>query len=283
MEERPTIEMLERNAAEMRKHLLRLCHRAGSLHIGGDLSMADLVTALFQYGLRIDPRRPRWEGRDRFVLSKGHGAGALYVGLAMAGFFDVTELFERYDTLDSPFGIHPTAGVPGVEIATGSLGHGLSICVGIALAARLNGASHRVFTLMGDGEIQEGSVWEAAMAAKQYRLGNLVAIVDRNGLSLDGETEQLMGLEPLSDKWQAFGWRTCTIDGHDMSQIVQMLDGLPPSGSTTPTAVIARTTKGKGVSFMENDVNWHAGSIDAGLLERCCHEIDDRLEAKRGA
>lgn len=276
------VERLKEQACEMRKNLLRLCHKAGALHIGGDLSMTDVMTALYQYGVKLDPGNPEWDGRDRFILSKGHGAGALYIAQAMAGFYGLDYVYENYDKLDSPFGIHPSDEIPGVEISTGSLGHGLSICIGMALTARLDGKKHRIFTLMGDGEIQEGSVWEAAMAASHFKLGNIVAFIDRNGLSLDGETESIMKLEPLEDKWKAFGWNVRSIDGHDMEQIVNTIDSLPSVDSHIPTVVIARTVKGKGVSFMENDVNWHAGSIDFELLGKCCAEIDAVRKKERG-
>jgi len=282
MSSREVVEKLKDQTCEMRKNLLKLCHLAGALHIGGDLSMTDIITALYGYGMRFDPKNPKWDGRDRFILSKGHGAGALYIAQAMAGFYDLNYVFENYDKLDSHFGIHPSGEIPGVEISTGSLGHGLSICVGLALAARLDGKKHRILTLMGDGELQEGSVWEAAMAAGHYRLGNIVAFIDRNGLSLDGETESIMRLEPLEDKWRAFGWNVKTIDGHDMEQLVKTMDTLPPTDSEVPTVIIARTVKGKGVSFMENDVMWHAGSIDAELLAKCCAEIDAARKMERG-
>lgn len=279
MADKNTIERLKDQACEMRKNLLKLCHMAGALHIGGDLSMSDIMTVLFQYGMRFDPKRPKWEGRDRFILSKGHGAGSLYISLAMAGYFDLQYVFDSYDKLDSPFGIHPSDKIPGVEISTGSLGHGLSISIGMGLAARLDGRKHRIFTLLGDGENQEGSVWEAAMAAVQYKLGNMTAFIDRNFISLDGETEKLMKLEPLADKWKAFGWNVMEIDGHDIEQIIHAIDTLPPVDSEIPTVVIAKTVKGKGVACMENDVNWHAGSIDFELLGKCCAELD---EARKG-
>ena len=200
---------LKEMATQMRKNLLTLCYHAGALHIGGDLSMTDIMTALYGYAMKHDPKDPNWSERDRFVLSKGHGAGALYMSLAMSGYFSVEHVIENYDKVDSPFGIHPSDKIPGVEISTGSLGHGLPLCIGMALTARLNGQKHRVFTLMGDGEIQEGSVWEGAMAAAQYKLGNLVAIIDRNRISLDGNTEELMKLEPLADKWKSFQLERC--------------------------------------------------------------------------
>lgn len=281
MADKETVEKLKDLACEARKNILRLCHK-GATHIGGDLSMADMMTVLYQYGMKHDPRNPAWRDRDRFILSKGHGAGCLYVTLAMAGYFTMDELLAKFREPGSPFGEHPSKDVPGVEIATGSLGHGLSISVGLALAARLDGRQNRVFTLMGDGETQEGSVWEAAMAAAHYQLGNLVAFVDRNRLSLDGETEKLMKLEPYADKWKAFGWRVEVIDGHNIAQIVDVFDRLPPPSSSQPTVVIGNTVKGKGVSCMENDVNWHAGSIDAEFLAQSCAELDAARNRERG-
>lgn len=268
-----TIQNLEKLAREARVNLLKLCHKAGALHIGGDLSMIDVMIALYNYGMKHDPKNPDWEGRDKFVLSKGHGAGAMYIAQAMAGYYTIERVMETYDQLDSPFGIHPSDKIPGVEISTGSLGHGLSICVGLALGARLNNKSNRAFTLMGDGELHEGMVWEAAMAANQFELGNLVAFIDRNRISLDGHTEELMKLEPLADKWRAFGWNVIVIDGHSMKEIVGVFDALPPVDSKTPTVIIANTVKGKGVACMEDDVNWHAGSIDEKLLEQSCSII----------
>lgn len=281
MADQSTVERLKDLACEARKNILRLCHK-GATHIGGDLSMADMMTVLYQYGMKYDPKRPDWEERDRFILSKGHGAGCLYVTLAMAGYFSMDEVLAKYREPGSPFGEHPSSEVPGVEISTGSLGHGLSVSVGLALAARLDGRENRAFTLMGDGETQEGSVWEAAMAAAHYELGNLVAFVDRNRISLDGETEKLLRLEPYAEKWKAFGWNVVVIDGHDIEQIVAVFDNLPPVDSKKPTVVIGKTVKGKGVASMENDVNWHAGSIDADFLARSCAELDEARRRERG-
>ncbi len=281
MADRNTIVKLRDLSCETRKNILRLCHR-GATHVGGDLSMADLMTVLYHYVMRYDPKNPKWDGRDRFILSKGHGAGCLYVTLAMAGYFSMDELLENYRKLNSPFGEHPSKDVPGVEIATGSLGHGLSISIGMALAARLDGKKHRVFVLMGDGETQEGSVWEGAMAAANYRLGNLVALIDRNRLSLDGETEKLMKLEPYAEKWNAFGWNVEVIDGHNIEDIVNAFDSLPPVDSDKPTVIIAETVKGKGVACMENEVNWHAGSIDADFLAQSCAALEEARKKERG-
>ncbi|MDY6827387.1 MAG: transketolase [Bacillota bacterium] len=273
MSDKKSIGELKDLACEARKNILRLCHK-GATHIGGDLSMADVMTVLFQYGMKYNPENPRWPERDRFILSKGHGAGCFYVTLAMAGYFTMDHVLEEFRKFGSHFGEHPSGEIPGIEISTGSLGHGLPISIGMALSARLDGRKNRVFTMMGDGETQEGSVWEGAMASAHYELGNLVAFVDRNRISLDGETEKLMHLEPYSDKWKAFGWNVLDIDGHKIEEIVGAIDSLPPVDSDRPTVVIARTVKGKGVPEMENNVNWHAGSIDDEFLARSCADLD---------
>jgi len=275
MADAATVKRLQDKALETRKNLLRLCYISGMFHIGGDLSMADIMTGIWQYAMRYDCKNPKWDGRDRFILSKGHGAGVLYVNQAMFGIYPLELVFNTYNQLDSAYGMHPCSNtLSSIEISTGSLGHGLSISVGLALAAKYLGKKHRIITVMGDGEIQEGSVWEAAMAAGQYKLGNIVAFIDRNGLSLDDFTETTMKLEPLEDKWRAFGWNVKTIDGHDMTQIVDALDSMPPTDSEVPTVIIAKTVKGKGVDFMENNPNWHSGSIDHDVMEKCICELD---------
>lgn len=270
------IEGLKDKACEIRKKILTLGHLGGALHFGGDLSMTDAMVAIFNYALKKDPKNPHWPERDRFILSKGHGAGCLYTVLADCGYFSEELLLSNYNKLDSGFGIHPIMNkVPGVEASTGSLGHGLSLCVGMAIAAKLNRAKFRIFCLLGDGECQEGSVWEAAMSASHYKLGNLTAIIDRNGLSLDGPTEEIMALEPFEEKWKVFGWNAVSIEGNDMEQLLKTLSSLPPVESEKPTCIIAKTTKGKGICFMENDPNWHAGSVDSEKLAECCVMLDE--------
>jgi transketolase len=282
MAEEAIIQDLKIKACEMRKNLLKLSHEAGLLHIGGDLSLTDIMTVLYQYGLKYDVKNPKWDGRDRFVLSKGHGSGALFIAQAMAGFYDIETIYKKYLRLDSEFGMHPcSTTLSTVDISTGSLGHGLSIAVGLALAARLDGKNHRIFTVMGDGEVQEGSIWEGAMAAGQFKLGNITAFIDRNGLSFDGPTEEFMKLEPLEDKWKAFGWNAITIDGHDIEQLVNVIENLPPSESNIPTVIICKTVKGKGVSFMENSPGWHAGTVNSETLKKCCDIIDKEIERLR--
>jgi Transketolase, N-terminal subunit len=283
MTDTATVKRLQEKALEMRKNLLKLCYISGMLHIGGDLSLADVMTGIWQYAIRYDAKNPKWDGRDRFILSKGHSAGVLYISQALYGCYPLEEVFNTYNCLDSAFGMHPCSNtLPSIEISTGALGHGLSISVGLALAARYLGKKHRIFTVIGDGESQEGSIWEAAMAAGQFKLGNIVAFVDRNGLSLDDFTETTMKLEPLEDKWRSFGWNAKTINGHDMAQIVDALDSMPPTDSTVPTVFIAKTVKGRGISFMENKPEWHAGSVDADTLEKCYLELDEKYSAERG-
>ena len=267
------VKFLKEKAVEIKKDLFRLCNKS-VIHIGGDLSMADIMTALFFYGMKHDSKNPDWPQRDRFILSKGHGAVCYFVILAHAGYFTFEYLFDNFDKYGSKFGIHPSSEIPGVEISTGSLGHGLSISIGIALAARLNKQKHRIFTLLGDGEIQEGSIWEAAMAAPNYKLGNLVAFIDRNYLSLDGKTEELMKIEPVADKWKAFGWNVIEINGHDFEALVNVIDNLPDPSAEKPTMVVAKTIKGKGIKCMENEVDWHAGSVNNELMNQCMMEID---------
>lgn len=265
-----SVEELEDLAFELRSKLLHLCGTyEGAVHIGGDLSSADIFTVLFEYGLNVDPTNLANPDRDRFVLSKGHAAVAMYIAMAIRGFFSYDGIVDTYGQLDSAYGMHPCkVQLPGVEASTGSLGHGLPLAVGMALSARGRGESHRVVTLMGDGETGEGSVWEAAMAASSNKLGNLVAFIDRNRQLMTSFDEERVTLEPYTDKWAAFGWNVIHIDGHDMAALVGAIDSLPPADSDKPTVVVAETIKGKGVDFMERNLAWHAGSLGAADLER---------------
>ena len=265
-----SVEELEDLAFELRSKLLQLCGTyEGAVHIGGDLSAADIFTALFGYGLRVDPADIAHPGRDRFVLSKGHAAVCMYIAMAIRGFFSYEGIVETYGQLDSAYGMHPCkVQLPGVECSTGSLGHGLPLAVGMALGARHRGEDHRVVCLLGDGETGEGSVWEAAMAARSNRLGNLVAFVDRNRQLMTSFAEERVLFEPYPDKWRAFGWNVIEIDGHDMGELVRAIDALPAAGTDRPTVVICETVKGKGVDFMEHNLAWHAGSLGAVDLER---------------
>jgi transketolase len=262
---------LRETAARARTLILRTIGRAGLGHVGGDLSVADILTTLFFDTLRLDPADPAWPLRDRLILSKGHCAAALYSVLALRGFFPEAML-DGFMAPLSPLNGHPNRRkVPGVEANTGPLGHGLPIGVGCAVAARLAGADWRTFVVLGDGELQEGSNWEAAMAAGHRGLGNLVAVVDRNRLQQGAPTETTNRLEPLAAKWRAFGWEVHEVDGHDHAAL---LEALPPGpGATQPRCVIARTVKGKGVSFMENRVEWHHKVPSPQQLEQALAEV----------
>ena len=244
---------------------------AGSGHPGGSLSSADIVTALYFKVLNHHPDDPKWSQRDRFVLSKGHCAPILYAALARSGYFPVCDLL-NLRKIDCHLQGHPDMHkTPGVETSSGSLGQGLSISVGMALAMRLDGLPGHIYTLMGDGESQEGEVWEGAMAAAHYKLGNLTAIVDTNGLQIDGFTKDVMNVEPLAQKYEAFGWETVSIDGHDFQQILDALEwGRQAKG---PSAIIAKTVKGKGVSFMENQAGWHGKAPSVKEAEQALMEL----------
>lgn len=249
------IKSLEEKALVVRQDIIREVFHAGSGHPGGSLSCADIITALYFAVMHIDPENPKMENRDRFVLSKGHAAPALYAVLAERGYFDPKELVTLRKKGSMLQG-HPSLNVPGVEVATGSLGQGISNAVGFALADQLDGKDARVYTVLGDGEIQEGMVWEAAMAAGHYHLDHLCAVVDHNGLQIDGKNDDVMTVNPIDEKFRAFGWNVICIDGHDMQQILDAFDAAKKF-TGKPTAIIAETHKGKGVSFMEDQAGWH--------------------------
>ena len=247
---------LRQTATRIRRRNLQMIHEAGGGHIGGDLSATDILTALYFGGvLRVDPENPAWPDRDRFFLSKGHCAGVFYTTLAEAGFFPEEELNTFLQPLSRLNG-HPNRDVPGVEANTGALGHGMPIAVGAALAAKMDDALWRSFVLTGDGELQEGSNWEAAMSAAQFGLDNLTLIVDRNRIQMGDWTERIVGLEPLADKWRAFGWSVREIGGHDYGDLLDALNGIPFELGK-PNCVLAHTHKGRGVSFIEDQVGWH--------------------------
>ena len=251
------ITQLELMASRIRGTLVEMSHKARAPHLGSSLSCIDILVAAYWGGiLAIDPQNPNDPDRDRFILSKGHAAPALYAVLAYRGFFPIERL-SSYNQAGSYLAEHPSLGcVPGVEASTGSLGHGLPLGVGMALAGRIQGRSYRVFVTMSDGECNEGSVWEAAMFAPAHGLDNLVVIVDYNKWQATGRSNEIMALHPLKNKWQAFGWRAYEIDGHDQSALLDLLKNVP-DGTGKPLAIIAHTVKGKGVSFMEDDNNWH--------------------------
>jgi len=259
-------------ANAVRRHALRMVHRAGAGHPGGDLSSADILTALYFGVLRIDPEQPGEPLRDRFILSKGHCSAALYATLAMAGFFPVEEL-ASFMQPGSRLSGHPhRTELPGIEASTGPLGHGLPIAAGAALAAKIDGAAWRTFVLTGDGELQEGSNWEAMMAAAHYQLDNLTLIVDRNGIQQGGRTERILRLEPLADKLRAFGWRVREVDGHDFTQLLEAFRAAPFEAGS-PSCIIAHTTKGKGVSFIEDRAEWHHRVPTSAELEAALGEL----------
>jgi len=266
------IRELEAKAKTIRKDIIKMLAEAGSGHPGGSLSSVEIVTALYFKVLRLKPEEPLWQDRDRFVLSKGHAAPVLYAALAERGFFPVDELL-TLRKLGSRLQGHPSWGMlPGVEASTGSLGQGLSIGVGMALAGRLDQRDYRVYVLLGDGEIQEGQVWEAAMAAAHYKAGNLTAILDHNGLQIDGPIEQVMSPLPLPDKWRAFGWEVREVDGHNFRDLLAAFDWAK-GVNDKPSMIIAHTVKGKGVSFMEGVVDWHGKAPDQKLAGQALEEI----------
>jgi transketolase len=260
---------LEAMARRIRFKVIELSHKAKTPHLGSSLSCVDIVTAaLWGGGLAIDPRNPTDPGRDRFLLSKGHAATTLYTALAYRGYFPV-KVLDTYMEPGSCLPEQPSPGsVPGVEVATGSLGHGLSIGLGMALAGRIQGRSYRVCVVLSDGECNEGSVWEAALFAPAHRLDNVVIIVDYNKWQATGRSNEVMALHPLRQKWEAFGWSAADIDGHDMNALVQALRKVP-NGTGKPIALIAHTVKGKGIPFMEDDNNWHYRSPDANEVQTC--------------
>jgi transketolase len=255
------LEILKNAADTLRHHIMDMAADSGA-HLGGSMSVVEILVVLYFDGvLRVDPAQPARDGRDYLILSKGHASAALYGALAERGFFPVAEL-ASCKRMGSRLAGHPTKGIPGVELATGSLGHGLAVGNGIALAGRHDRRDYRVFVVMGDGECQEGAVWEAAMAAAHYRLDNLVAIVDRNGVQEDGPTEKIMALEPFAEKWRAFNWEVREVDGHDIAALSQALHAVPFAAGR-PSLLLARTVKGKGLSFAENTHTWHFGKLSA--------------------
>ncbi|MEU0803862.1 transketolase [Streptomyces sp. NPDC005970] len=261
---------LRQLSTDVRRSIVQMIDHAQLGHIGGDLSVTDILVTLFGGVLDVDPEHPRRPDRDRFILSKGHCAAALYATLAHSGFFPLSEL-DTFMAPLSPLNGHPNRRkVPGVETNTGPLGHGFPVGVGCALAAKLSGSSYRTYVVLGDGELQEGSNWEAAMTAAHYSLGSLTAIVDRNRLQQGARTEDTKRLEPLADKWTSFGWETREVDGHDHAQL---LSALRPSTTGRPVAVVARTIKGKGVSFIEDRVEWHHKVPDAAQVHAALEEL----------
>ena len=271
-------------ALAIRMGVIEGTHSAKSGHPGGSLSAADMFAYLYEKELRIDPARPRWPGRDRFVLSKGHSAPALYAALAHRGFFPAEDL-KTLRHIGSYLQGHPNMNsVPGVDMSTGSLGQGVSVAAGMAKAARLMGSGVNVYTMLGDGEIDEGEVWEAFMFAAHYHLDNLCVMIDLNGLQIDGATKDVMNSEPVDAKMEAFGFDTVTIDGHDFAQIERAFDVFHQNaGSGKPTCILMRTVKGKGVSYMENNADWHGKAPNDKEYEAAMQELRAQLEELEAA
>lgn len=264
---------LEEIAKQIRRDIITMITEAKSGHPGGSLSMTDILTVLYFKQMRYNPKNPQWEERDRFILSKGHGCSALYACLARAGYFPPEELL-TFRKLNTRLQGHPALdkGLPGIENTSGSLGQGLSIACGIALAGRLDKKNYRVYCLLGDGELNEGQVWEAILTVAHYKLDNLCAIVDYNGFQLDGRVEQIKNIIPLVNKWQAFGWKTIEIDGHNYAEIDNAFEEAKKIKGS-PAVIIARTTKGKGVSFMEGDNQWHGKAPTREQAEKAIQEL----------
>jgi transketolase len=251
-----SVSELQGVAAELRGQVIKMSHEAGTPHLGSALSCLDLLTAAYWTALRIDPKNPGDPDRDRFILSKGHAASALYAVLAKRAFFP-SDWLDDFAKHGSPLAEQPSPGcAPGVELATGSLGHGLPVALGLALAAQIKGQAYRVFVVLSDGECNEGSVWEAALLAPALKLDRLVVMIDFNKWQATGRSEEVTGLSPLRAKWEAFGWHAIEVDGHDMTALTEALGDVPHPGGK-PLAIICHTIKGKGVSFMEDDNNWH--------------------------
>lgn len=267
------IRSLKDRARQIRIDILKMLHGCGSGHTGGSLSATDIMTALYFSKMKYDPKKPDWKGRDFFILSKGHAAPVLYTTLAHAGFLETSELC-TLRKLGSRLQGHPDSKyLPGVEISTGSLGQGLSVACGVALAHKLDKAANRVYAVLGDGELQEGQVWEAAMTGAHYKLDNLCVLVDNNGLQIDGPVAKVMGVEPIADKWRAFGWDVQDIDGHDMAQIVAALDKAE-TVKGKPSAIVCRTVKGKGSKCFEGKVEFHGTTPSKEELELALKELD---------
>ena len=271
----PNIRELQKKAIEIRKDILKMLYLAGSGHTGGSLSIVEILVALYYHALKNDPNNPKWKERDYFLLSKGHGCPALYAVLAEKGYFNREDLW-KLRKLGSMLQGHPQLGLPGIEISSGSLGQGLSIANGIALAARLDKSDIRVYCLLGDGETNEGQVWEAAMTAAHYKLDNVCAIIDFNKLQIDGFCCDVKDMGAYFDKWKNFGWETIETDGHDIKKLMNAFDKAKTIKGM-PAVIIAHTIKGKGVSFVENKVEWHGIAPKKEEYERAMKELDEAL------
>lgn len=262
-------------AKKIRRHALEMTSRGKSSHIGSILSMADLIAVLYGEVLKLDPADPSWPGRDRFILSKGHAGAGVYAVLAECGFFSTDKLKTHYQDGSDLSGHVSHKGIPGVELSTGSLGHGLSVGAGMALAARLDEKKHRVFVLLSDGECDEGSTWEGVLFAAHHRLDNLIAIVDYNKIQSLAKVSEILELEPFAEKWSSFGWGVQEVDGHNHRQLRQAFEAIPFTPSH-PSVVIAHTVKGKGVPFMENEVLWHYRTAQGEEFEAALRYLEEQ-------
>ena len=271
------INSLKLQAEINRKRLVEIVQIAKAGHIGGGLSSMNMLTALYFRVMNLNPEEPKWADRDRFVMSKGHCVEALYSVLEKRGFI-TKALTDTYGQFDTPLAGHPTIEVPGIEVNSGALGHGLPIGVGMAIAAKMDKKAWRTYVLMGDGEQGEGSIYEAAMAGSHYKLDNLVAIIDRNGLQISDTTENVMALEPIAERWSAFGWDVKEINGDKIEEIVEAFDSIDYSNGK-PHLIVSRTTKGFGVSLMENILKWHHGVPTGEEYQKAIEEIDARIES----
>jgi len=266
------IKKLEDMARQLRIDVVEMIHCRGQGHPGGSLSPAEIMSVLFFHQMRLDPKNLQWDNRDRFILSKGHASAILYAALAHRGFLPFEEL-KTFGSIGSCLQGHPDRiKTPGVEMTSGCLGHGINIGAGLCLAAQLKGLDYHTYVLLGDGELQAGILWEGAMLAAKYKLSKLIAIVDYNGVQLDGTIEEIMPLEPLKSKWESFGWSVLEIDGHSVPEVLSALDKACADGSK-PTVIIARTVKGKGVSFMEGKAAWHGRAINDEEYQQAMKEL----------
>ena len=268
------VQELEKMARQIRKGIVEAVYSGKSGHPGGSLSIADILSVLYFYKMKVNPENPNWEDRDRLILSKGHCSPALYTTLALRGFFDYEEIY-KFRNIESILQGHPDMNkVPGVDMTSGSLGQGLSVANGMAIAGKLDNKSYRVYAILGDGEIEEGQIWEAAMTSNKYKLDNLCVIVDNNNLQIDGTIDEVMSSYPIDKKLESFGFETLNIDGHNIEQIKQALDKAEGT-KNKPYAIIAKTVKGKGVSFMENQVSWHGKAPNDEEYEKALEELCD--------
>ncbi|NLL66583.1 MAG: transketolase [Clostridiaceae bacterium] len=273
MKKTQTEQELKALCRTLRKDILNMIHKAGSGHPGGSLSSVEILTVLYNHVMRVDPENPNDPKRDRMILSKGHIAPILYAVLARKGYFGI-EILDTLRKLGSPLQGHPYAAkLPGLDCSSGSLGQGLSIANGLAIAARKTGADYRTYCLLGDGELQEGQVWEAAMTAAHYNLDNVCAIVDYNGVQLDGTTKDIMNIDPVADKWRTFNWNVVECDGHEVSDLIDAFEQAEKCKGK-PTVIVARCIKGKGVSFMENQAAWHGAAPNAEQLAQALSELE---------